>query len=102
MIQFAKTGPDGEQTIQYADSAGRTSEMTRSATWPDECEEESLMGGGSSMMIGGDAGEGSTAEGGCAPEAWEAFYERSAGQYWGPSCETPMDAQFAVLVAKLR
>ncbi len=54
------------------------------------------------MMSGGNAGEGSTAEGGCAPEAWEAFYEWSAEQCWGPSCETPMDAQFAVMVAKLQ
>ncbi len=61
---------------------------------PDECEEESLMGGGSSMMTGG--GEWDEAA------AWEAFYEWSAGQCWGPSCETPMDAQFSALVAKLQ
>ncbi len=61
---------------------------------PDECEEENLMGGGSSMMSGG----GGWDEG----AAWEAFYEWSAGQCWGPSCETPMDAQFAAMVAKLQ
>ncbi len=61
---------------------------------PDECEEESLLGGGSSMMTGG----GEWDEG----AAWEAFYEWSAEQCWGPSCATPMDAQFAAMVAKMQ
>jgi len=79
------------------DIAAEISEDANTNGIPDECEGESLMGGGESMMssMGGESEWSEEA-------AWEAFYDWSITQCWGPSCETGTDAQFAAMIAKLR
>ncbi|RIK63289.1 MAG: hypothetical protein DCC65_16340 [Planctomycetota bacterium] len=78
---------------------------------PDECEEESLLGGGGgeSMMGGGEGleeGGDTTGETQMSPgdeeAAWEAFFEWSMAQCWGGDCETTGAEQFAAMVAKMR
>lgn len=51
------------------------------------------MGGGSSMMGGGEFNE---------EAAWEAFFEWSMAQCWGGDCETTGADHFAAMVAKMR
>jgi hypothetical protein len=85
--------PDG------CDIAAAISEDANTNGIPDECE-GMMGGGGESMMVAGEGG--STAEGGYAPEAWEAFYEWAAGQCWGPACEATGAEQFAAMAAKLK
>lgn len=79
------------------DIAAEISEDANTNGIPDECEGEGMMGGGGgeSMMSGG--GEESSGN----EEAWEAFYDWSAEQYWGPACETTGAEQFAAMVARL-
>jgi len=105
--------PDG------CDIAAEISDDANTNGIPDECEGESLMGGGESMMSSGDdgdtgetpvppdggGGEGDTGETPMPPHeeaAWEAFYDWSIAQCWGPNCETGTDAQFAAMIEKLR
>ncbi|RIK62030.1 MAG: hypothetical protein DCC65_18005 [Planctomycetota bacterium] len=91
------------------DIAAEISEDANTNGIPDECEGESLMGGGgeSSMMSEGgesEGGESSTGETPMPPEeeaAWEAFYQWSAAQCWGPGCETTGAEQFAAMADKL-
>lgn len=66
----------------------------------DECcdEEESLMGGGESMMS-------SSSEGPCAElteaECWAVFHDWAMQQCWGPQCESTGFEQFQSARAKL-
>lgn len=83
------------------DIAAEISEDADTNGIPDECEGEGMMGGGGeSMMSGG--GEGGEESEGSQAEAWEAFYEWSAEQCWGPACESTGAEQFAATVDKLQ
>ncbi|MBE7506288.1 MAG: hypothetical protein HS101_08395 [Planctomycetia bacterium] len=86
------------------DIAAEISEDVNTNGIPDECEGESLMGGGGESMMSSMSGEGDTGETPMPPDeeaAWEAFYEWSIAQCWGPNCESSTDAQFAAMIAKL-
>ncbi len=85
--------PDG------CDIAAEISEDVNTNGIPDECEGEGLMGGGGeSMAASSETGESEWSE----EAAWEAFYEWSIAQCWGPGCEAGMDEQFAAMIDKLR
>jgi len=68
------------------DIANATSKDDNENGIPDECEEESLMGGGESMMSGAGEGEGAGVD---EEAAWELFFEWYDEQALGAESDWP-------------
>lgn len=80
--------------LDECDIASAFSEDANENGVPDECEESGLFGGDS--MMGGPEEAPVDEE-----AAWEAFYEWSFSQCWGPQCALSPSEQFQLYLDKL-
>lgn len=80
--------------LDECDIASAFSEDANENGIPDECEESGLFGGDS--MMGGSEQFPVDEE-----AAWEAFYEWSFSQCWGPQCALSPSEQFQLYLDKL-